>query len=133
MRQSSSGPSSSSTQNISSHADRSPLSTTASFVARDSFLLPVKRRRESQPGPSTPSAKQYRLYDDELPTPPSTPLLSLPHTPLRKAKVEDDVLELTGSEDDYVAMELINPMCKSVSPKKRVKYSICDEVIEISD
>ena len=58
----------------------------------------------------------------------------MPHTPLQKVKVQDNVLELTGSEDDYVAMELINPKSKRVSslPKKRVKY-ICNEVIDISD
>ena len=56
------------------------------------------------------------------------------HTPLQKVKVQDNVLELTGYEDDYVAMELINPKSKRVSslPKKRVKY-ICNEVIDISD
>ena len=58
----------------------------------------------------------------------------MPHTPLQKAKVQDDVLKFTGSEDDYAAMELINPKSKRVSslPKKRVKY-ICNEVIDILD
>ena len=117
------------------------------FVARSPTLSPAKRRRESEPGPSTPRFKHQRLFwisdDDDkppprTPTPPSSPLkgkvLHTPSPPMlrQKAKAQDDVLELTGSEDDYVPMKSINP--KSVSPAKKGLALIRDEeVIEISD
>jgi len=148
---------------------RSPTSAIAalnSFVAKSPTLSPAKRRRESEPDPSTPRFKRQRCVwidddDDEppprTPTPPSSPvkgkapstsLLSpvkrkTPHTPKRSSppatpreeKAQDDVLELTGSEDDYIPSKLINPKkSKSVSPAKKGLALIHDEeVIEISD
>jgi hypothetical protein len=78
------------------------------------------------------------------PAPLSSPLKGkIPHTPeqlsspapCRKSKVQGDVLELTGSEeDDYVAMKLITPKkSKGISPKKRPTLLCDDDVIEISD
>jgi hypothetical protein len=56
--------------------------------------------------------------------------------PHRKAQAQDDVLELTGSEDDYVPMKSINPKKSksSVLPAKKGLALIRDEeVIEISE
>jgi len=138
------------------------------FVAKSPTLSPVKRRRESEPGPSTPTrSKQQRLFwidddDDEppprTPTPLSSPLKQraprtslsspakrkMPHThkhsspplPHQQTKAQDDVFELTGSEDDYVPMKLIDlkKSKSSVSPAKKGLALIQDEeVIEISD
>jgi len=173
-RQSLSGPSSlltTPTRSVSSQNQddyRSPTSAIAaldSFVARSPTSSPVKRRRESEPGPSTPRFKRQRCIwidedDDEppprTPTPPSSPvkgkapstsLLSpvkrkTPHTPKRSSppttrreeKAQDDVLELTGSEDDYVPSKLISPKKFKSSPAKKGFALIHDgEVIEISD
>jgi hypothetical protein len=92
------------TQSISSqnHADHrsspSALAALDSFVARSPTLSPTKRRRESEPGPSTLTRpKRRRLYkiaddddDDDEPPPRSPTPLSSPvrrmaphtHTPL---------------------------------------------------
>jgi len=138
-----------------------------SFVTKSPTSSPVKRRRESEPGPSTPRSKQQRLFwidddDDEppprTPTPTSSPVKQkaqrtslsspmkgkMPYTPKhssspvlhQKAKAQDDVLELTGSEDDYVPMTSVNTKKSksSVSPAKKGLALIQDEeVIEISD
>ncbi|KIM42356.1 hypothetical protein M413DRAFT_132296 [Hebeloma cylindrosporum] len=161
-----------SSQNQHDHrSSPSALAALDSFIAKSPTLSPVKRRRESEPGPSTPTRSQRRrLYisddDDNDEPPPRTPsplsspvrrvaphtstLLSSPskgkmhHTPKQlpssvpygKSKAQDDVLELTGSEEeDYVPMQLITPKKKSkgISPKKAPMVLCDDDVIEISE
>ena len=67
---------------------------------------------------------------------PYTPKHSSPPAPHQKAKAQDDVLELTGSEDDYVPLKSLNSKKSksSVSPVKKGLALIRDEeVIDISD